>query len=160
MKEHIISFPSEISNLTNLEINLQAVGVRLSEIVDQLAKELDMGGRSLIISVMTRASDRVGVAKRSFRWGDQYRLFISISIPSHKKAPWGLRKVEWSLWNPISDNRHFYFVEEVDYSSYNTIEDYVVDAATKALILLFTKGVTCGGHRIKFRQSPLGEPLR
>ena len=60
MKEHIISFPSEISNLTNLEINLQAVGVRLSEIVDKLAEELDMGGRSLIIAVMTRSSDRIG----------------------------------------------------------------------------------------------------
>ena len=157
MKEHIeLSFPSEISNLTNLEINLQAVGVRLSERVDQLAKELDMGGRSLIISVMTRASDRVGVTKRSFRWRERYRLFISISIPSHKQTPWGLRKVEWSLWNPISDNRHFYFVEERDYSSYNTIEDYIVDAATKALILLFTKGVTCGGHRIKFSKCSLG----
>ena len=68
MKEHIeISFPSEISNLTSLEIDLQAVEVRLSERVDKLAKELDIGGRSLIISVMTRASDRVGVTKRSFR---------------------------------------------------------------------------------------------
>ena len=140
MKEHIeISFPSEISNLTSLEIDLQAVEVRFSEIVDKLAKELDIGGRSLVISVMTRASDRVGVAKRSFRWGDRYRLFISISIPSHKQTLWGLRKVEWSLWNPISDSRHFYFVEEIDYSSYNTIEDYIVDAATKALILLFTR---------------------
>lgn len=156
MKEHIeISFPSEISNLTSLEIDLQAVEVRFSEIVDKLAKELDIGGRSLVISVMTRASDRVGVAKRSFRWGDRYRLFISIAIPSHKQALWGLRKVEWSLWNPISDSRHFYFVEEIDYSSYNTIEDYIVDAATKALILLFTKGVTCGGHRIKFSKCPL-----
>ena len=156
MKEHIeISFPSEISNLTSLEIDLQAVEVRFSEIVDKLAKELDIGGRSLVISVMTRASDRVGVAKRSFRWGDRYRLFISISIPSHKQTLWGLRKVEWSLWNPISDSRHFYFVEEIDYSSYNTIEDYIVDAATKALILLFTKGVTCGGHRIKFSKCPL-----
>lgn len=158
MKEHIIiSFPSEISNLTNLEINLQAVGVRLSEIVDKLAEELDMGGRSLIIAVMTRASDRIGVTKRSFRWGERYRLFISVPIPSHKQTRWGLRKVEWSLWNPISDNRHFYFVEEVDYSSYNTIEDYVVDAATKALILLFTKGVTCGGHRIKFSKCTINK---
>ena len=157
MKEHIILFPSEISNLTNLEINLQAVGVRLSEIVDKLAEELDMGGRSLIIAVMTRASDRIGATKRSFHWGERYRLFISIPIPSHKQTRWGLRKVEWSLWNPISDNRHFYFVEEVDYSSYNTIEDYVVDAATKALILLFTKGVTCGGHRIKFSKCTINK---
>jgi len=88
MKEHIISFPSEISNLTSLEINLQAVGVRLSEIVDKLAEELDMGGRSLIIAVMTRASDRIGATKRSFRWGERYRLFISIPIPSHKQTRW------------------------------------------------------------------------
>ena len=41
MKEHIeISFPSEISNLTSLEIDLQAVEVRLSERVDKLAKGL------------------------------------------------------------------------------------------------------------------------
>ena len=87
MKEHIeISFPSEISNLTSLEIDLQAVGVRLSEIVDKLVEELDMGGRSLIIAVMTRASDRIGATKRSFRWGERYRLFISIPIPSHKQT--------------------------------------------------------------------------
>lgn len=149
MKEEIeILFPSEISSLTNLEIDLRIVKVKLSEIVDKLTKDLDLGGKTLVISVMTRASDRVGVAKRSSRWGDKYRLFISICIPSHKQASWGLRKVEWSLWNPISDSRHFYFVEEIDYSIYNTIEDYIIDVATKALTLLFTKGVTCGGHRI------------
>lgn len=146
-----ISFSSEISNLTNLEIDLKKVGIELEKIVDEITKKIDLGGKLLNIAIITRASDRVGAVKRSSRWGDRYRLVISIAIPNHKQALWGLRKVEWSLWNPISESRHFYFVEDIDYSTYSTIEEYVLDMAVKALTLLLEKGSTCGGHRIKFK---------
>ncbi|MBF0715813.1 Imm9 family immunity protein [Gemelliphila palaticanis] len=146
-----ISFPSEISNLTNSEIDLKQVAVELEKIVDEIFTKIDLGGKRLNIVIMTRASDRVGASKRSSRWGDRYRLFLSIAIPNHKQSPWGLRKVEWSLWNPISESQHFYFVEDTDYLSYSTVEEYVLDMAVKALTLLLEKGVTCGGHKIKIK---------
>lgn len=150
-KQIEISFSSEISNLTNSEIDLKQVAVELEKIVDEISTKIDLGGKLLNIAIMTRASDQVGAAKRSSRWGDRYRLFLSIAIPNHKQAPWGLRKVEWSLWNPILESKHFYFVEDTDYLSYSTIEEYVIDMAVKALTLLLEKGVTCGGHRIKIK---------
>lgn len=60
----------EISNLTNSEIDLKQVAVELEKIVDAIFTKIDLGGKLLNIAIMTRASDRVGAAKLSSRWGD------------------------------------------------------------------------------------------
>lgn len=153
MKEKIrILTPSQVSSLTD-DVDLFAISRDLNDYVKKITSRVniqDLGEWRILISVLSLPTNKIGVLKQSRRYPSdkEYEISIAIPIPSDSQVLYGLAKVKNDFFKPL--NEKFYILEP-NFENYDDLYGYIFESSKRAIDLAFTKGIVCGGKKIKFQ---------
>jgi len=115
----------------------------------------DLAGWRLLFYINCQCTDFIGVYKK-FLWypsDREYGILIVIPIPDNTQAPYGLPPGENGRISPFcrsASGRHSHLLGP-EYGQYDSLDQYILASAIKAIDLGFTKGFTCYGKKIKFQ---------
>ena len=155
MKEKVrVLTPIEIPRLDD-DVDTTSIWRELNDYVKVLVPQIniqDLGDWNLLIQVIYRATNGIGIFKRSIRYPSdkEFEFSISVTIPDDKQAPYGLSKVKEAFYNPLND-KNFYILE-THFEKYNNLYQYILESSKCAIDLAFTQGITCNGKKIKFQK--------
>ena len=112
----------------------------------------DLMDWSLLIWVIFRSINGIGVFKRARRYSSdkEFEFSISVTIPNDNQALYGLSKVKEAFYTPLND-KNFYILK-FNFENYNNLYEYILESSKLAIDLAFTKGITCNGKKIKFQK--------
>jgi hypothetical protein len=146
--------PIEVPNLDR-DVDTTTIWRELNSYVQSISCRMnlqDLGEWRLLISVCFRATNGIGVAKRSIRYPSdtEFEIGMSVSIPTEEQAHYGLAKVKGAFYFPVNE-KYSYFMEP-DYEKYDDLYNYILKSSMRAIDLAFTHGFTCNGKKIKFQK--------
>jgi len=157
MRKIRVLMPSEKlhfwENVNGLDIH-----EKLNLFVESLVPKINISaldGWLLTISIMSRSSDRIGIAKRmaKFPSDKEYEIYISIPIPDKNEIKYGIGEQVHPPFFKFVNEKHSYAIEP-RFDAYENLDDYVLETAKSAINFAFTKGFTCKGVKIKFQSNP------
>lgn len=151
-KKKMVSLPTEVPKI-NDNVNMHFMWVELNKYIDNLLPRiniLDLNEWRILIMISSRATNGIGVFKRSMRYPSdkEYVISISICIPDESQAPYGLREVKESFFKPLNEK---FFILDPEFEQYESLYSYIFESAKRAIDLAFTKGIVCGGKRMKLQ---------
>jgi len=88
------------------------------------------------------------ISKRGITYSKEKEkeMYISIPIPKKSMIEWGIDDDMFCYSEP-SDLKHFYIIK-IDYKKFNSLDEYVIDCAKKAILESLTIGFTLKGHKV------------
>lgn len=154
VSEIVVLTPSQVSSLED-DVDLSKIRNELRNYVKSMTSRIngeDLGDWRLLISVLSRPTNGIGIYKRVQRFpsGKEFEVSISIAIPDNEQASYGLSKVRNSFYQPLNDK--LFYIINCDFEKYNNLYDYILDSSKCAINTAFTYGFTCGGKKIKFQK--------
>ena len=108
----------------------------------------DLGGWRLLMYVVIRNTDSIGVFKRTRRYPSDMEFLVSISIPvpSAGSAEYGLS--EMGFFNGMDETR--FHIIAPQYAAYQGLREYFVSSGERAIDKAFEMGFKCGGKVIRY----------
>lgn len=109
----------------------------------------DLNDWSILISVVLRSTNGIGIYKRIKRYPSdkEFEISISVTVPDDKQAVYGFYGVREGFYLPMDETK-FYFLHP-NFEEYNSLQDYILSSAKNAIALSFQHGFTCNGKKIK-----------
>ena len=100
--------PIEIPRLDN-DVDIESIKKELNNYIKTLVQNVniqDLGDWNLLISVVSRSTNKIGVFKRVKRYPSdkEFEISISVPIPNDEQAKYGLTKVKDSYYLPLNDS--------------------------------------------------------
>ncbi|EAS9013516.1 hypothetical protein G9009_003545 [Salmonella enterica] len=144
----------EIPNLTS-DIDLFFIGNKLNSYAKNIMPFIninDLNDWSILISVILRPTNGIGVYKRVKRYPSdkEFEISISITIPDDKQVAYGSSRVKDGFYLPMDEGK-FHFLNP-NFDEYNCLKDYILSSAKSAIELAFQCGFTCNGKKIKYQK--------
>ncbi|MHC5310654.1 Imm9 family immunity protein [Myroides sp. LJL116] len=145
-----VSMPIEIPDLRD-DVDIESIEKDLNAYLKTLVQDVniqDLNDWRLLISVVSRSTDKIGVFKRAKRFPSdkEFEISISIPIPNCDQANYGLQQVKDCYYMPIND-KNFHSLNP-NFEQYSSLYDYILTSSRKAINLAFTQGFTCNGKKI------------
>jgi len=111
----------------------------------------DLSGWRLTFHINYQCTDLIGVGKKLGRFsGDrEYEILIEIPIPDNLQAPYGMPPGKYGVFHFIESNRSYFLGPK--YDKYDSLEQYIIASAIRAIDFGLTKGFACDGKKIKFQ---------
>jgi len=114
----------------------------------------DLSGWHLKFYINLTCTDFVGIAKQLRRYPSytEYEVFVAIAIPDNSQVTYGMPPAEdgrIGYFHP--GNAKYVHLLDPEYEKYNSLYQYILESAIKAINVGFTKGFTCRGKKIKFQ---------
>jgi hypothetical protein len=146
--------PIQISNLDK-DVDITAIWRELNSYVKALSSRInlqDLGEWKLLVSVLSLATNGIGVFKRVRRYPSDKEFEIStvIPIPDNDQAFYGLYKVKDGFYTPLNEKK--FYILKPHYENFDNLYDYILESSKCAIDLAFTHGFTCNGKKIKFQR--------
>jgi hypothetical protein len=147
-----VLMPSQVANLHE-DIDIRGIQNELNAYILGLASKInlsDLGDWRLLISIVLRPTNAIGVFKKAKRFPSDKEIEISISIPipDNSQVEYGLSTAKDSFYRPV-DLTNFFIIEP-NYSDYRNLYDYILESSKKSITLAFSTGYTANGKKIKF----------
>ena len=145
-----VLMPIEIPRLDN-DVDIESIKKELNNYIKTLVQNVniqDLGDWNLLISVVSRSTNKIGVFKRVKRYPSdkEFEISISVPIPNDEQAKYGLTKVKDSYYLPLNvSNFHALNPNIEDYSN---LYQYILESSKRAIELAFIHGFTCNGKKI------------
>lgn len=122
--------------------------------LDNIAPTLnlhDLDDWGLALCVSFSSTDKIGAGKRSVRYlsEKEFEVSVSVPIPNEENICYGIAKSKEIYSNPT--NEKYFYIMDPCYDEYHDLFSYVVASSKKAIDLLFSRGVTCKGKKIKIQ---------
>jgi len=151
-----ISMSMEIPDIREFA-DIDVIRKRLTEHVHSIFPGInieDLSGWTLRFYINLTCTNFVGIAKQLRRYpsDEEYEIFIAIAIPDNAQAIYGMPPAEdgrIGYFHPV--NEKYVHILDPDYEKYDSLDQYIIGAAIKAINVGFTKGFTCKGKKIKFQ---------
>lgn len=147
-----VSVRSEIPNFHEDE-DLDFIERELNNYMKILIPKIniqDLGDWRVLVLVHVRNTDAIGAFKLS-RWypsDSEYEISVSIPIPDDKQASYGFDKANEGFFSALNDR---FYILEPSFENYDNLYNYILESSKQAISLAFTKGIVCGGKKIKFQ---------
>ncbi|MBB6579524.1 hypothetical protein HNP33_003637 [Comamonas odontotermitis] len=143
--------PSQIPNFQD-DIDFDEVEAKINEFIQEIAPRLnlqDIKDWRILINILYRVTDEIGVFKRITRYPSdkEFQLSISIPIPNESQAIYGLSKIKNYSLTPLTAN--FYSLKP-NFEKYSTMEEFILKSSAAAISFAFENGVSCNGKKIRF----------
>ncbi len=108
----------------------------------------DLRGWRLLIYVVIRNTDSIGVFRRTTRYSSdmEFEVSISIPVPGVEDAEYGLS--EMGFFNRMDETRFHMIAPQ--YAAYQGLRDYFVSSGERAIDKAFEVGFKCGGKVIRY----------
>lgn len=109
----------------------------------------DLDEWRLLISIIIRSTNGVGIFKRAKRYpsDSEFEISISLAIPGDEQASYGLSNVKRGFFNAMNEKSFYIFDPAFD--NYENLQEYIFENSKKAIELGFSHGFSCNGKRIK-----------
>jgi hypothetical protein len=132
--------PMQVSNLDR-DINMTACLQELNRYVETLSSRInlqDLGDWRLLVSVLSLATNRIGVFKQVRRYPSdkEFEIPAFIPIPNNDQASYGLNKVKKDIYTPLDEKK--YYILDPHYENYDDLYDYMLESSKLAIDLAFT----------------------
>lgn len=139
----------------NGAVDLFEVSRLVNGYVEHRVPEIDidhLDGWNILIGVVVRNTDNIGIFKRATRYPSDKEFVFSISVPVPEEgvAPYGLPRENSGFFLPVGEKNFHVIIPE--YSRYGGIKEYFVESIKVAIDRLFEVGITCHGRKVRFRQ--------
>jgi len=153
---------------TSITMSLEIPGIREFSDIELIKKEInehihaifsrinieDLSEWNLKFYINLTCTDFVGISRQLRRYPSymQYEIIVAIAIPDNTQATYGMQPAEdgrIGYFHPA--NEKYVHILDPDYEKYDSLDQYIIGAAIKAINVGFTKGFTCQGKKIKFQ---------
>lgn len=146
----IVSTPTEVVNIHNV-VDSHKMERELNNYLKLLSHRInleDLVHWRLLILVVSRATDGIGVFKKVRRYplDNEFEMSISIGLPNEEEALYGLAEVKESFFHSL-DEKNFYILNS-KFEAYDNLHSSILESAKLAIDLAFTKRMTCNGKKV------------
>ncbi|MCL1917947.1 MAG: Imm9 family immunity protein [Peptococcaceae bacterium] len=155
MKKIRVLMPSEVPGF-QAHVDEVSLHENLNDFVDSLIPRIniyDLGEWNILINVASRHTDLIGFYKRALRYPSDQEVEIStvIPIPNEEQASYGFDKPSKPpFYRPLNPDK--FYTLPPNFDDYNNLYDYVLNSGKKIITLVFLKGFTCNGKKIRFAE--------
>lgn len=151
-----ILISSEIPDITE-KIESSNTEKKLITYLSTIAPQInlhDLNGWRLLISIVIRSTNGVGIFKRAKRYPSdrEFEISISLTIPDDEQASYGLSNVKGGFFNAMNEKSFYIF--DPSFDNYESLQEYIFENSKKAIELGFSHGFSCNGKRIKTKGLP------
>ncbi|RTQ89587.1 MULTISPECIES: Imm9 family immunity protein [Stenotrophomonas] len=143
--------PGVSRTLDIFEIN-RMLDCYLQRKIDQV-NVADLGGWRLLMYVVIRNTDSIGVFKRTRRYPSEMEFLVSVSIPvpSIEVVGYGLpdhAMYGLGFFHPVNEAKSH--VINPQFADYAGLQEYFVGSAERAIDMAFELGFKCNGKVIRY----------
>lgn len=152
MNEQIrVLMPIQVASLDR-DVDIYDIYRKLNSYIKSISHKInlkDLDDWRLTVSVLSLATNGIGIYKRAHRYPSdkEFEISIAIPIPDNEQAHYGLAKVKEDYYRPLNERR--FYISNPCFENYDNLYQYILESSKRAIDLAFTHGFTCNGKRIK-----------